>query len=408
MAGAPLKPVDEALAHVRAALKPVTAESINLAQSFGRVLAEDVHARVTQPPADVSAMDGYAVLAADVAKVPVTLRMVGEAPAGGSYPGTVKAGEAVRIFTGGPVPAGADAIVIQEAVDRSGDTIAVRESSAAGRHIRRKGLDFKTGDAVLKAGHRLTARDIGLCAAMNVPWLSVRRRPRIALLATGDEVVRPGEPIGPNQIVSSNSYALAALIESLGGVAVDLGIAPDSRDALAAMAEGARGADMLVTMGGASVGDRDLVQSVLGEKGLQTEFWRIAMRPGKPLIFGTIQGTPMLGLPGNPVSSMICGLLFLGTALHRFLGAEGEALQTETATLGRELPQNDTRRDYMRATLERRGGALVATPFATQDSSQLSGLARAHCLVIREPHEPAARAGEPCTILRIDGGHQTL
>ncbi len=408
MAGAPLKPVDEALAHVHAALKPVTAESINLAQAFGRVLAEDVRARVTQPPADVSAMDGYAVIAADVATVPATLRVIGEAPAGGSFPGTLKPGEAVRIFTGGPVPAGADAIVIQEDVERSGDSIAVREDSAAGRHIRRKGLDFKAGDTVLKAGHRLTARDIGLCAAMNVPWLQVRRRPRIALLATGDEVVRPGEPIGPNQIVSSNSFALAALIESRGGVATDLGIAPDSRDALAAMAEGARGADMLVTMGGASVGDRDLVQSVLGEKGLQTEFWRIAMRPGKPLIFGNINGTPMLGLPGNPVSSMICGLLFLGTALHRFLGAEGDALQTETATLGRELPLNDTRRDYMRATLERRGGVLVATPFATQDSSQLSGLSRAHCLVIREPHEPAARAGEPCTILRIDGGGQTL
>lgn len=408
MAGAPLKPVDEALAHVRAALNPVAAESINLAQGFGRVLADDVRARVTQPPADVSAMDGYALRAADAATIPATLRVIGEAPAGGAFPGAVKEGEAVRIFTGGPVPAGADAIVIQEDVDRSGDTITLREAATAGRHIRRKGLDFREGDAVLKAGHRLTARDIGLCAAMNVPWLSVRRRPRIALLATGDEVVRPGEPIGPNQIVSSNAYALAALIESRGGIAIDLGIAPDSRDALAAMADGARGADMLVTMGGASVGDRDLVQSVLGEQGLQTEFWRIAMRPGKPLIFGNIHGTPMLGLPGNPVSSMICGLLFLGTALHRFLGAEGEALQTETATLGRELPLNDTRRDYMRATLERRGGSLVATPFATQDSSQLSGLARAQCLVIREPHEPAARAGEPCTILRIDGGSQTL
>lgn len=408
MAREPLKPVDEALAHVRAALKPVAAESVTIAQAFGRVLADDVTARVTQPPTDVSAMDGYAVLAGDVAKVPATLRVIGEAPAGGAYSGTVGKGEAVRIFTGGPVPTGADTIVIQEDVDRSGDTINVRASAAAGRHIRRKGLDFQEGDTVLKAGHRLTARDVGLCAAMNVPWLSVRRRPRIALLATGDEVVRPGEPIGPNQIVSSNAYALAALIESRGGVAIDLGIVPDSRDALAAMADGARGADMLVTMGGASVGDRDLVQSVLGEKGLQTEFWRIAMRPGKPLIFGSIQGTPMLGLPGNPVSSMICGLLFLGTAIHRFLGADGPALQTETVVLGRDLPENDTRRDYMRATLERRGGQLVATPFPTQDSSQLSALSRAQCLVIREPHESPARAGEPCTILRIDGGGQTL
>lgn len=408
MAAAPLKPVDEALAHVREALKPVASESIGIAQAFGRVLAEDVAARVTQPPADVSAMDGYAVRAADAGTVPATLRVIGEAPAGGAYPGTVGSGEAVRIFTGGPVPAGADAIVIQEDVDRGGDTIALREAAVAGRHIRRRGLDFREGDVALKAGRRLTARDIGLCAAMNVPWLPVRRRPRIALLATGDEVVRPGEPIGPNQIVSSNAYALAALIESRGGIAIDLGIAPDSRDALAAMAEGARGADMLVTMGGASVGDRDLVQAVLGEKGLQTEFWRIAMRPGKPLIFGHIQGTPLLGLPGNPVSSMICGLLFLGTALHRFLGAEGPALQTETVTLGRDLPLNDTRRDYLRASLERKGGQLVATPFPMQDSSQLSALARAQCLLIREPHEPPSRAGEPCTILRIDGSGQTL
>lgn len=399
----PLMPVADALARITGTLTPLPPETVSVAEAHGRVLAVDVAAHVTQPPAAVSAMDGYAVRAADVAKVPVTLKQIGEAPAGGAFDGSVGSGECVRIFTGGPVPKGADAIVIQEDVDADGKAIAVREGAPAGRYIRPAGLDFREGEVLLQAGRRLGARDIGLAAAMNVPWLEVRRRPRVALLATGDEIVRPGEPLGPNQIVSSNALALSALIRAQGGEPIDLGIALDTRESLQAMAEGARGADLLITMGGASVGDHDLVQSVLGEKGLEIDFWRIAMRPGKPLMFGKIGATPMLGLPGNPVSSLVCGLIFVIPALARLLGT-ADAMMEETVRLGSELGANDQRQDYLRAKLARDGdGNLVATPFEKQDSSMLRLLSESHCLIVRPPHAPAASGGDVAQIIRLQG-----
>ena len=258
---------------------------------------------------------------------------------------------------------------------------------------------------LVQAGRILTARDIGLAAAMNLPWIEVRRRPRVALLATGDEIVRPGEPIGANQIVSSNSFALAALVSANGGVPIDLGIAVDTKESLVAMVEGARGADLLVTMGGASVGDHDLVQSALGEHGLEVDFWRIAMRPGKPLMFGDIGGTRLIGLPGNPVSSLVCGLIFVIPALHRMLGREADGAARETAILGVGLAANDRREDYLRATLDTDGeGRTVAVPFEKQDSSMLSLLARSQCLVIRPPHAEAAEPGDRVQIIRLDIG----
>jgi molybdopterin molybdotransferase len=298
--------VAEARARIVAAFRPLGSEQIGLTSALGRVLAQDVAARVTQPPADVSAMDGYAVRAADVAKASARLRVVGQAPAGGSYDGTVGAGEAVRIFTGGPLPAGADAIVIQEDTAAEGEHVVVREGAARGTYVRPAGLDFKAGDVLLRKGRLLTSRDIGVAAAMNVPWLAVTRRPRIAVLATGDEVVMPGDAIGRHQIVSSNGLSLAAFVTACGGDPIHLGIAPDDRDALRRIAEAAVGADLLVTSGGASVGDHDLVQAVLGEAGMQVDFWKIAMRPGKPLMFGRIAATPVLGVPGNPVSTLVC------------------------------------------------------------------------------------------------------
>jgi molybdopterin molybdotransferase len=402
-------PVADALARITGALQPLAPESVSVADAYGRVLAEDVTARVTQPPTAVSAMDGYAVRAADVADLPVTLRLIGEAPAGAAYEGTVGKGGAVRIFTGAPVPAGADAIVIQEDTTRDGGGVSVTAGAAAGRYIRPAGLDFSSGDVRLKKGRLLTARDIGLAAAMNVPWLMVTRKPRIALLATGDEIVKPGDALGPNQIVSSNALALAALIKARGGEPIDLGIARDNRASLAAMADGARGADMLITLGGASVGDHDLVQSVLGEKGLEVDFWRIAMRPGKPLMFGAISETPMLGLPGNPVSSLVCGLVFVSAAIHAMLGRSGDCLETDTARLGRDLPENDERQDYLRATLTRADdGGLVATPFDKQDSSMLTRLAAAQALVIRPPYAVAACEGTVVPIVRIEAPDQGL
>lgn len=398
-------PVQEALRRIIDAISPLGPETVGVAQALGRVLAEDVTARVTQPPSDVSAMDGYAAQAADVATVPVTLRLVGEAPAGGAYGEELREGECVRIFTGAPVPQGADTIVLQENVTADGANIAVRVAAPPGKHIRRAGLDFAAGAIGLRAGRALTARDIGLAAAMNRPWLTVRRRPRVAILASGDEVVMPGEPVGANQIVSSNALALAGLVECWGGHATNLGIAPDRADALQTMVAGARGADLLVTTGGASVGDYDLIRSALSEKGLVLDFWQIAMRPGKPLMFGAIGGVPMLGLPGNPVSSYVCAVLFLRAILHRMQGIEAAAIAPIKAVLGRDLPQNDHRADYLRAALERRpDGALVATPFAVQDSSMMSVLAEAGCLALRAPHAPPAKTGDSIDILPLDDG----
>lgn len=397
--------VDEALERIVGQCPLMPSESVSLAEAAGRSLAVDAAARRTQPPFDVSAMDGYAVRAEDIASVPATLHVVGHAPAGDAFDGTVGPGEAVRIFTGGPVPAGTNAVVLQEDTDTGEGTVTVREAGGLGQHIRRAGIDFREDDVLLRAGRVLTPAAVGLLAAMGVPWVDVRRKPRVALLATGDELVRPGEPVGPNQIVSSNSIALKALIERHGGIATDLGIARDDEQSLRGMVEGARGADILVTIGGASVGDHDLVKRVLGNVGLEIDFWKIALRPGKPLIFGRMDGALMLGLPGNPVSAMVCGLLFLVPMIRAMLDVRPVELPREQAILGCDLPANRDRQDYMRASLERGDGRTmpVATPFRTQDSSMISLFANAGALVIRPPHVPAAHDGDMVEILPLDG-----
>lgn len=418
MANDDLLPVEEALGRILAALSPLPAEMVPVSDALGRVTAEPIRARRTQPPMAVSAMDGYAVRAADVATVPVTLRRIGSAPAGARFDGSVGPGEAVRIFTGGPVPDGADAIVLQEDVDASseqdGATVQVREGAPAGTFIRPAGLDFAEGDVGVAAGRRLTARDIGLAAAMNVPWIRVRRRPRVAILSTGDEIVRPGELSDPSRIVSSNAYALAAVVRAVGGQPVDLGIAPDDSDALRTLAAGARGSDLLVTTGGASVGSHDLVQSALGDSSLgadalQLGFWKIAMRPGKPLIFGHLGSVPMLGLPGNPVSTMVCATVFLRPALERLLGLPDRASTLGEAVLAVDLKVNDRRQDYLRATsAPGPDGRRLVTPFARQDSSMMSRLAEADCLIVRPPHDPARRAGDTVAVLAMDAGFLSI
>ncbi len=394
--------VEAARARIQAAFAPLAAETVSLSEAAGRVLAEDLIARRTQPPAAVSAMDGYAVRAADVARVPAKLRIIGEAPAGGAFAGTVGAGDCVRIFTGGPLPAGADAVVIQEDTDMGKPVVLVKETARAGENVRAAGIDFREGEALLRAGRRLTARDIGLAAAMNHPWIAVRRKPRIAILATGDEVVRPGDPIGPNQIVSSNGPALAAFIQARGGVPIDLGIARDEAGSLIALTEGARGADLLITTGGVSVGDYDLVQKVLGAAGLTVDFWKIAMKPGKPLMFGRLNAANVMGLPGNPVSSMVCALLFLGPAIDAMLGLPGSGVPVMRARLGADVGPNNFREDYMRATLaDAADGLPIATPFPVQDSSMMSRLAQAHCLIRRPPDAPAAKKGEVVEVISL-------
>ncbi len=397
--------VEEALSRLLAPLEKLPLEQISIVDAIGRVLAEDLAARRTQPPFAVSAMDGYAVRAEDVAAVPVELRIVAEVPAGAGFGGHVGSGEAARIFTGAPMPAGTDTIVIQEDTERDGDRVRVLEGAARGRYVRREGLDFGEGDVLLRAGKRLTARDIGLAAAMNRPWLFVHRRPRVGILSTGDEIVMPGDPIGPHQIVSSNSLSLAAFVAACGGIPVSVGNAPDDPAALRQVAAATRGVDLLVTTGGASVGEHDLVRDVLGADGLELDFWQIAMRPGKPLMVGRYRGTPMVGLPGNPVSTLVCALLFLRPALYRLSGAVSAQEAAPTARLGAALPKNDRRQDYLRSRLARAAdGALEVFPFEVQDSSMMRLLSEADCLVVRPPHAPAIAAGATVPIVPFPGG----
>lgn len=400
-----LLPVADAQSRIVDAVSVLPAEQVPVADGLGRVLAVDVAARRSQPPMPVSAMDGYAVRADDVAALPASLKVVGYAPAGHAFDGAVGPGEAVRIFTGAPVPDGADTIVIQENTEADNDTVRVVDGTAPkGRFVRAAGLDFSEGDVLLSAGRVLTARDVGLAAAMNVPWLMVRRKPRISILATGDEIVMPGDPIGRDQIVSSNALALSAFITAQGGEPIDLGIAPDETDGLKALAAGARGSDILVTTGGASVGDHDLVQSVLGDVGLEVDFWRIAMRPGKPLMFGAIDDTFLLGLPGNPVSSLVCAIMFLAPAMRTMLGVAEVMPRTFRARLGADLSENDEREDYLRARLSRDGqGDVVATPFDKQDSSMFATIARSDALIIRPPFAKAAATGDPVDAIALDG-----
>jgi molybdopterin molybdotransferase len=397
--------VEDARARILAAFAPLPAEVVSVERALGRVLAADVAARVTQPPRDVSAMDGYAVRAADVADAPVRLRVVGEVPAGADFDRSVAPGEAVRIFTGAPLPQGADTIVIQENAARDGDAVAVQQAEPVGRWVRPAGLDFQAGSVGLPAGRKLTARDVGLAAAMNRPWLTVRRKPRVAVLATGNEVVLPGEELGASQIVSSNGHALAALVEACGGEPLHLGVARDTRDGLRAMLEAGAQADLLLTSGGVSVGAHDLVQDVLHEMGADLGFWKIAMRPGKPLMLADLHGTPVLGLPGNPVSGLVCSTLFVRPAIDRMLGRDAPAEPRRPALAGRDLAENGPRQDYMRCTLSHDAdGERIAMPFDKQDSSMLSRLAQADALLVRGPHAPALSAGDRVEVVPLDGG----
>lgn len=398
-----LMPVAEALARVLAGANALAVETVKLDDALGRMLAEDLAALRTQPPAAVSAMDGYAVQAADVTTAPATLTVIGEVAAGHPFEGEVKAGQAARIFTGGMMPAGADTVVIQELTTHEGDTVTITKATAKGRNVRAGGLDFKKGEPLLRKGRRLSDRDVMLAAAMNHATLPVYRRPKVAVLGTGDELVAPGSQPGPGEIVYSNGFAILAMARNAGAEVSDLGIAHDRIEDIAAAVRRARdwGADILVTSGGVSVGEHDLVQRALASEGLELSFWRVALRPGRPMMHGRLGGMHVLGVPGNPVSAYVCALLFLMPLLGRLGGRRDAEHVPEPARLGRDLPANAERADYLRATLEMEPDGLVATPLPDQDSSLMAPLARAHCLVIREPHAPAAVAGSPCVILKL-------
>ncbi len=398
-----LKPVDEALAHILSGATPLPPERVALEAAHGRVLAADLPALCTQPPFDASAMDGYAVRAEDIA--PGTrLRRIGEAAAGRAFAGTLGSGEAVRIFTGAPVPPGADAILIQENTRPAGEgLIEATEPVATGRHIRRAGQDFRAGETGLVAGTRLDFRALSLAAAMNHAALAVVRRPKVAILSTGDELVPPGGAPGPDQIVASNHVGLAALVESHGGEALQLGIAPDDIDAIEARISAAiaGGADIIVTLGGASVGDHDLVAPALKAAGISLDFWKIAMRPGKPVMFGRYGETRILGLPGNPVSSLVTGVVLLAP-LVRALAGRSEPTVIAHGRLDAPIKANDQRRDYLRARIRRDDtGAAWLSPLPLQDSAMLSAFTHADALLIREIFAPAAEPGESCLYIPL-------
>lgn len=395
--------VEDALRRALDGIDILPAEEVPLAEAAERILAWDLKARRTQPPFDASAMDGYAVRAADIESPPATLAVIGESAAGLRFSGRVGPGEAVRIFTGAPVPVGADTILLQEnASALEADRISALEPALPGRHIRIAGLDFKESDVLLGKGRLLDPAAIALAAAGGHAQLPVVRRPLVALIATGDELVPPDTVPGADQIIASNHFGIGALAKLDGADVLDLGIVPDQQHAIAGAARSAleAGAHIVVTLGGASVGERDLVRQVLTDEGMELDFWKIAMRPGKPLMFGRFGETRVLGLPGNPVSSFICAHLFLRPMIARLSGRIFRA-DLRPAKLGKALKANDERQDYLRALVEEHTDGSVATPFETQDSSMLTTLARSNGLIIREPHAPAAEAGTLCTVLML-------
>lgn len=398
-----LIPVAEARARLLADAVPLGTEIVSIGEAQGRVLAEDLIALRTQPPEAVSAMDGYAVRADDIASTPSDLTVIGEVAAGHPFSGTVGPGQTARIFTGGVLPAGADTVILQENVTVLGDgRIRSNQAEPAGKHVRDAGLDFRKDETVLAAGTVFDAGGICLAAAANHPAISVIRRPRVGVLATGDELLPPGSEPGPGQIIASNSYGIAAFAREAGAEVIDLGIVSDNEaDLAAALGHAAASCDVLVTLGGASVGDHDLVRKVFLARGMTLDFWKIAMRPGKPLMFGRLDALRILGLPGNPVSALVCGLLFMKPLLQK-LGGLTFNLERQRAILDTAMPANGGREDYVRARAWRDdAGTLRTKPFDRQDSSMISAFARSEALLVRPPQAPAASAGDEVEILPL-------
>jgi molybdopterin molybdotransferase len=397
--------VNEALEIVLKNCHPLGKETISLDQALGRVLSLPALAEVTQPPQNMSAMDGYAVKAEDIKSLPATLTVVGEIPAGKSYDKTLNKGEAVRIFTGGPMPTGADTVVMQENTERperNGDVVKVVLDSPLYKHVRKKGLDFTKGKTLMAKGQKITARDIGLLAAANVAEVNCIRKPRVAILSTGDELVSVGTKPGPNQIINSNTPMLAAFVEKLGCTPVIQGVAEDTEEALEEAFMGLKNIDFLLTIGGASVGEYDLVQKVLVKLGLKLDFWKVAMRPGKPVLFGEFNGNSFMGLPGNPSSAMVGAVLFLAPALYKLQGIDFNPTTPKPALLEVPMDENKGRQAFIRGTSNwDEMGVRLVRPLSLQDSSALSSMAAADCLIIRKSGSKARKTNDAVTIIDL-------
>ena len=407
MAEPPLLPVDDAIGRIAEAMPAMEPETVPLADAIGRVLADPVKALVSHPPAAVSAMDGYAARSADLVKLPADLAVIGESAAGRPFAGPVGARECVRIFTGAHVPEGADTIVPQEDTGQGGAGIEIREAPDPGRHIRPEGNDYAEGDALLPAGTALSARGLALAGSAGHGTLTVLRRPVVAVVSTGDELVEPGTRPAPHQIVSSNGIFLERLLASLGAEPLGLGIIGDGDGALEAVLEHAPAVDLVVTSGGASVGEHDGIARLMADSG-GLRFWKIAMRPGKPLIFGHLERplpgagrVPLLGLPGNPVSTGVCGVVFVAAAVRAMLGRD-PAPRYRHAVLTGDLPANDRRQEFLRARLEHGDdGRVRAEALTGQDSGMMAVFARADALIMRPADAPAAKAGEVVPVLPL-------
>jgi molybdopterin molybdotransferase len=399
-----LMPVSEALARILASARVMGVESVKLSEALGRITASDLKAKHNQPPFHASAMDGYAVSHVDIATLPATLKLIGVAAAGHAFKGNVKHGQAVRILTGAPLPKGADTVVIQENVRVEGKAITVNEATAMGRNIREAGLDFAKGVVLVGAGAKLGARDIGLLASANHAMIRIRMKPRVAILTTGDELALPGAARRFDQITSSNSSALAAFAKACGTEVIDLGIIKDDLTAIIKAINRASKAEVLITTGGASVGDHDFVQEALRRAGVKIDFWKIAMRPGKPFMFGSKGKLRVLGLPGNPVAALVCAQLFLKPLLEKMQGLDVSTTPI-MARLGADVPANDQRQDYLRANLTLgEDGARVATPALKQDSSMQRVMQTANCLIVRDAFALPAKAGSLVPILLFSDG----
>ena len=400
---APALSVDEALARILDGAGPFGVERVPIEQSHDRILAEPLAARWTQPPFDASAMDGYALRVADVATLPARLTVIGESAAGHPFDGHVAAGEAVRIFTGAPVPEGADGVVIQEDTDRDDAQVIVRGNNVDFGNIRPRGGDFSAGMRLLDAGRRLGPRELSLAASMGHGEIAVWRRPKVAILSTGDELVPPGETPGIGQIVSSNYLGVGALARNAGAEVIQLGIARDTAASLKEHVARAKGSDVLVTTGGASVGDHDLVAPVLSELGMELAFWKIAMRPGKPLMSGRLGALRVMGLPGNPVSALVCARVFLVPLIEHLAGRPKASEANRMARAAVPIEPNGPRQHYMRATLAPgNDGIPLVTPVRSQDSSLLSPLAIADCLIVRPIRAGAVAPGDTVPVLPLD------